>query len=146
MALSDPQTKKIVVIDDDPSHLDVVASRLRSEGFQVVTSLGAEKISPKMASINPDLIITDLVMSGMSGMELIQHLQSEGMGSIPVIILMDRDSDKRAGTEEIVRQEPNVVDIMRKPFHFTLFVLRVHQILKTSPVHDVKPGSGPSEP
>ena len=138
MALDDPRTKKIIIVDDDQSQLDIVEHMLRKEGFKVLAALSAEDAKPKIETSNPDLVITDLVMPGMSGIELVHHLQAEGLGSIPVIVVTGRDS-KTTDTEQMIRMESNVVDFIRKPFHLTVFVMRVHQILKTIPISSSQP-------
>jgi DNA-binding response OmpR family regulator len=144
MALDDPKTKKILIIDDDHHQLDIVEHLLQKEGFQTVTSHSADEVKSKVEAISPDLIICDMIMPGMSGMEFIRHLQGEGLGTIPVIVVTGRYTDKISTDEQMVRMESNVVDLMRKPLRLTMFSMRVHQVLKTNPAPIRQPPQSPS--
>jgi len=142
MPLADAKTKKILVIDDDKNYLGIITRKLTSEGFQVIAAPSSVEIKPKIESINPDLIVLDLVMPGIGGLELLRHLQADGLSSVPVILVTGFDRYDKAATEELMRAEPNVVDYMVKPFHLTIFALRVHQILKTMPAVVANPEGG----
>jgi len=127
----DPKTKKILVIDDDESQVGIVEHVLRKEGFQVLTALDGNDAKRKIDTVSPDLITMDLMLPGMSGLELVRYLQSEGMGSVPVIVITGRVSESHLNDEQVLRQEPNVKDFMQKPLRVQQLVMRIHQILDT---------------
>jgi DNA-binding response OmpR family regulator len=127
----DPKTKKILVIDDDESQVGIVEHVLRKEGFQVLTALDGNDAKRKIDTVSPDLITMDLMLPGMSGLELVRYLQSEGMGSVPVIVITGRVSESHMNDEQVLRQEPNVKDFMQKPLRVQQLVMRIHQILDT---------------
>lgn len=131
MKSANPNTKKIVVIDDEKSMVDFLREVLRRDGFQVVTVQSAKDAKAIIESTKPDLIVVDLVMPGMSGVELIHYLQEKGMQSIPVIVITGHN--RSLDDEEKIRLEANVVDIIKKPFQPSILMMRVRQLLKTNP-------------
>lgn len=127
----DPKTKKILVIDDDESQVSIVEHVLKKEGFQVLTALDGNDAKKKIDMIQPDLITMDLMLPGMSGLELVRYLQSEGMGSVPVIVVTGRVFESHLNDEQMLRQEPNVKEFMQKPLRVQQLVMRIHQLLGT---------------
>jgi CheY-like chemotaxis protein len=134
MSLNDPKTKNILIIDDDPAQISVMEQILQKAGFQVTTASNGDEARTKLSALKPDLITVDLIMPGMGGLEFIRYLQSEGLSSVPVIIITGRYNDKLSSDEQILRMEPNVVDFIKKPIRPTLFIFRIHQLLKTDPM------------
>ena len=127
----DPKTKKILVIDDDESQVSIMEHVLRKEGFQVLTATDGNDAKKKIDTVQPDLITMDLMLPGMGGLELVRYLQSEGMGSVPVIVITGRVSESRHNDEQVLRQESNVKDFMQKPLRVQALVMRIHQLLDT---------------
>jgi two-component system response regulator GlrR len=77
---------RVLIVDDDPSLRRLLCLRLESAGFDVVTVDGARAALGRIASEIPDLVVTDLRMEGMDGLELFRTLR-ERMPALPVIIL-----------------------------------------------------------
>lgn len=80
---------RIIVVDDDPDILGLVAARLRKGGHQVVTAgSGVEALKIVDEKGKPDLAVLDVAMPGMTGIELLQQLRSiEGMSDLPTVFL-----------------------------------------------------------
>ncbi|SRR5579875_3351721 len=79
-------SKKILVIDDDESIVEVVQILLESEGYQVESSLSGDCI-PNFPGGAPDLILLDVLLPGKDGREICKKLKSDpGTGHIPVIM------------------------------------------------------------
>jgi len=89
------QAQKILLVDDDPSLLKLLAVRFRSLGFEVNTAESAEKAVALIPSYHPHLVITDLRMGEMDGMALFNHIK-EAYPTIPVIILTAHGTIKEA--------------------------------------------------
>ena len=80
------QGQRILLVDDDPSLLKLLAVRLRATGLDVKTVESAEHAITLIPSYLPQLVITDLRMAEMDGLALFNHLQ-EQYPTLPVIIL-----------------------------------------------------------
>ncbi|MCH8100216.1 MAG: sigma 54-interacting transcriptional regulator [Proteobacteria bacterium] len=77
---------KILLVDDDPGLLRLLSIRLRAEGFDVEAVNSAHKALGSLSSFGPDLVITDLRMDKMDGIELLKELQTRSPGLRVVII------------------------------------------------------------
>ena len=77
---------KILLVDDDPGLLRLLSIRLRAEGFDVEAVDSAHKALGSLSSFGPDLVITDLRMDKMDGIELLKELQTRSPGLRVVII------------------------------------------------------------
>ncbi|MEL6495439.1 MAG: response regulator [Cyanobacteria bacterium J06623_7] len=90
--------KTILVVDDLKAQLNLITGYLEQEGFQVVTAANGNEALAKATAEVPDLVITDLVMPEMSGLEFCRKLKKNPeTASIPVIACTtkDRDMDKK---------------------------------------------------
>ncbi|MBA4053873.1 MAG: response regulator [Marivirga sp.] len=80
--------KTIMIIDDNNSNLKLAGDLLEFEGFEVVRCLDAVSALDSLENIHPDLILMDLALPGMSGLQLTQKLKSEpGTCSIKIVAL-----------------------------------------------------------
>lgn len=78
----------ILIIDDEPAITDVVAEVLIDEGYETLTAWGGRHALDLIAERRPDLMLLDLFMPEMSGLELLARLQSdEHLASIPVLMM-----------------------------------------------------------
>ena len=65
----------VLVADDEPQITKLVAMTLTEEGFRVITARDGEDAIDKVAAMRPDVVILDVVMPGMSGIEVMNHLR-----------------------------------------------------------------------
>ncbi len=80
--------KKILVIDDQPEFVKMIAIRLKANGYQVITAKDGQEGVNKIQSEMPDLVVSDLAMPYITGNVLVRIVkQSEKFKHIPVIIL-----------------------------------------------------------
>jgi two-component system response regulator GlrR len=84
--MSKPGKASLLLVDDDPDLLRLLAIRLKANGYQVNAVESAQKALAAIAHSRPDLVLTDLRMEGMDGMALFQEVQASCPG-LPVIIL-----------------------------------------------------------
>ena len=96
------QTTLILHVDDDARVARVVATVLKEEGYRVVSASSAQEGLRKIHLENPDLVILDISMPGMSGLALLSQISSpDGTLRIPVLIftayaqMVDQDTRKR---------------------------------------------------
>jgi len=84
--------KKILVVDDDPSTIRLVQSRLEKEGFAVATANDGQKGLDQAQASRPDLIILDIEMPEMNGYTFVLKLRAiEALKGLPVIMLTSHD-------------------------------------------------------
>lgn len=92
----------VLVVDDDPLILRVVATVLDLEEFEVVTAVSAEEALGALADSSPDLVVSDVMMPGMDGFELCERIRRDpDHAKVPIILLTarDADDDRRRGAE-----------------------------------------------
>ena len=105
--------KKVVVADDEAHILHVVSMKLRNAGYEVFTAEDGEEALELCTSELPDLLITDLQMPVMTGMELCKALRArKETKNIPAIMLTARGFDLEPG--EMV--EAGIAAVLAKPF------------------------------
>jgi two-component system, chemotaxis family, response regulator PixH len=85
---------KVLVVEDTPSELELVSTYLKDGGYSVVVAIDAKTAITKASEHKPDLIITDVVMPGMSGFELCRSLKNNPeTKAIPIIICSSKNQE-----------------------------------------------------
>ena len=113
---------KILVVDDEPDVLDLVTYNLGQAGFQTLTAADGAEALRKARSTAPDLILLDLMLPEMDGLEVCKLLRHDSKTSaIPIIMLTARASEM----DRIIGLELGAVDYVPKPFSPRELVLRV---------------------
>ena len=121
------ESSHILVVDDEPSLVDAVATALRYEGFTVTEARTGRQGLLAAQNDQPDLIILDVMLPDLDGFSISSRLRNEGIGT-PVLFLTARDSldDKAAGFAA------GADDYLTKPFSLAELVMRVKAILRRS--------------
>lgn len=79
---------KVMVVEDDVFVMDIYRTKLAQEGYEVFSASDGKEAMEKMKSNKPDLILLDILMPNMNGMEVLQKMKdSEDLKNIPVILL-----------------------------------------------------------
>ena len=115
---------KILVIDDEPSIINLVSAYLRPEGYEVYTAPDGNAGLKAARTFKPDLIILDLMLPGMDGIELLSRLRRES--DVYVIMLTARTDE----TDKIVGLSVGADDYVTKPFSPRELVARVKAALR----------------
>lgn len=119
--------QKILVADDEPDVLNLVASNLRLAGFDVAKVENGISALSAVATISPSLLILDLMLPGMSGLDVCRTLKADPCtAGIPIIML----TAKAEEVDRIVGLELGADDYITKPFSPREMVLRVKNVLK----------------
>ncbi|MBJ7513425.1 MAG: response regulator transcription factor [Acidimicrobiia bacterium] len=114
----------ILIIEDEAPIAAAVAARLRSEGLTVEIASDGHAGVAACERLKPDLVILDLMLPGIDGLEVCRQIQSNR--AVPVIILTARDSE-----EDLLRGlATGADDYMTKPFSTRELVARVHAMLR----------------
>jgi len=119
----------VLLVDDDPGIRRSVASGLELEGFRVVPASGGRAGLAAAASQRPDVVLLDLAMPDLNGLEVLRELR-EGGDDVPVCILSARDEvDDRVRGLEV-----GADDYVVKPFALEEVAARLHALLRRRPV------------
>ena len=116
---------RILVVDDDPKIRTVVRRGLAYEGYRVVEAGSGEEGLVKAREHLPDLVILDLMMPGIDGLEVTRRLRASG-DEIAILILTARDEVK----DRVEGLETGADDYLVKPFSFEELLARVHALLR----------------
>jgi DNA-binding response OmpR family regulator len=117
--------KRILLIEEDEAIISGLENLLRNEGYEIRSAKSGPKGYQMAKEIDPDLIILDLKLSGMSGLEICKRLRDEGM-KIPVIVL----TAKAEENDTILALELGADDYVTKPFSGRELIARVRAHLR----------------
>jgi len=115
---------KVLVIDDEPSIVNLVTAYLKPEGYQVYTAADGESGLKAARAFKPDLIVLDVMLPGMDGIELLTRLRRES--EVYVIMLTARTEE----TDKIVGLTVGADDYVTKPFSPRELTARVKAALR----------------
>lgn len=115
---------RILVVDDEPQITRVLRSVLTSQGYQVRTAPEGESALEDFRAWNPELVITDLYMPRMDGIELCKRIRS--MSSVPIIVLSVK-GEERSKVEAL---DSGADDYVTKPFGIDELMARVRATLR----------------
>lgn len=121
------EKKKILVVDDEPDVTELVAYNLKAKGFHVETLNDATASIAKARNFHPDLIILDIMMPHLSGIQICRIFRNDNMlARIPIIFL----TAKAEPQDRIEGLESGADDYLAKPFSPKELTLRVESILR----------------
>ncbi|ABJ71522.1 response regulator YycF [Lacticaseibacillus paracasei] len=116
--------KKILVVDDEKPISDIVKFNLDKEGYDVVTAYDGEEALKKVEAESPDLILLDLMLPKIDGLEVARQIRKEH--DTPIIMLTAKDSE----IDKVLGLELGADDYVTKPFSNRELVARVKANLR----------------
>jgi phosphate regulon transcriptional regulator PhoB len=119
---------RILVIEDEPAIAEGIVYNLRREGYDVARASDGEAGLAEARRLRPHLVLLDLMLPGLSGIEVCQALRRES--SIPVIMLTARDTE----TDKVVGLTVGADDYITKPFSMAELQARVKAVLRRASV------------
>jgi two-component system alkaline phosphatase synthesis response regulator PhoP len=123
--------KKVLVVDDEIHIVHVVAIKLRSNGFEVITASNGSEAFESACSQKPDIVVTDLQMPVMDGIEFVTKLRdTESTKDIPVIMLTGRSFTFDQEQKERLR----IAECLGKPFSPKELLKKIEDVLCKSAV------------
>lgn len=124
---------RVVVVDDEPSILEMLRLRLESMGAVVITVLRGEDVIPVVREHDPDIILLDIMMPDVDGFTLMRQLrEDEGTRHIPVIFMTARDEmDTRVQGLDL-----GAHDYVTKPFNTIELIARIRAALRVKTLQD----------
>jgi len=114
----------ILVVDDEPSIIELARLYLEQEGYQVEAAASGQEALAKQNAAPPDLIVLDLMLPDVDGFEVCRQIRARS--NIPILMLTARKED----VDKIVGLELGADDYLTKPFNPREFIARVRAILR----------------
>ncbi len=115
---------RVLVVDDDPTVREVVVSYLKAEGYDVSEAADGETALAKIEHERPDLIVLDIMLPGLDGLEVCRRVRATSQ--VPIIMLTALGSE----ADRVVGLELGADDYLTKPFSPRELVLRVGSVLR----------------
>jgi len=114
----------ILVVDDEEAIAEAVRARLESEGYRVVAAADGPEAIQANAEHRPDLVVLDLMLPGMDGLEVCKQIQRDGWTPVLMLTARTEEADKVAGFAV------GADDYLTKPFSLRELTVRVKAILR----------------
>ncbi|GHJ45559.1 DNA-binding response regulator [Catellatospora sp. TT07R-123] len=119
-------TTRVLVVDDDPTVSDVVRRYLERAEFEVELAADGPAALAAYAGHRPDLVILDLMLPGVDGLEVCRRMRADGGPPVPVIMLTALGEE----TDRVLGLELGADDYVTKPFSPRELVLRARSVLR----------------
>ncbi len=133
-----PKTRvipKVLVVDDEPDAVELVKFNLKAAGYEVSTASDGDEALKKARALLPDLIVLDLMLPEVDGLEVCKILRrDQRVSAIPIIML----TAKAAEIDRVLGLELGADDYVTKPFSPRELVLRVKNLLRSNPAEQLK--------
>ncbi len=120
---------KILVVDDEPPIIDVLSYNLKQAGYDVICARDGEQAVSVARRETPDLIILDLMLPKIDGLEVYRLVRRES--DVPIIMLTARDAE----IDRVVGLELGADDYVVKPFSVRELIVRVKNVLRRATPH-----------
>ena len=122
---------KILIVDDEKDIVDLVAYNLEKEGYETLKALDGEKALQLIRTKNPDLVILDLMLPGIQGLEVCKRIRKvPETAAIPIIMLTAKGEE----IDKVLGLEVGADDYITKPFSVKELMARVKALLRRADV------------
>lgn len=116
----------ILICEDEEIMLTALAFRMRRQGFEVITAEDGREAMQKIEEHQPDIIVTDIMMPHLSGIQLLEMMRGEMNSEVPIIIISALEREETI--LETFRKGAN--DFIAKPFKPNELILRIKKIIQ----------------
>src|SRR5579883_2922893 len=124
---------RILVVDDMAENVDILQARLESRGYDVVVARDGEAALARIRDSQPDLVLLDVMMPKLDGIEVVRRLKGdESLPFIPIILVTARADAK----DVISGLEAGADDYLTKPVDQAALVARIRSMLRIKALHD----------
>ncbi|WP_042427586.1 response regulator transcription factor [Streptacidiphilus anmyonensis] len=128
-ALPAPVPRRILVVDDDPTVAEVVSGYLQRAGYAVDRAVDGRAALDRAAALRPDLVVLDLMLPEIDGLEVCRRLRAEPLSHAVPIVMLTAKGDEH---DRILGLELGADDYVTKPFSPRELVLRIQSVLRRS--------------
>src|SRR5881409_3088855 len=119
-----PEPPTILLVDDEDAVQKLLTYPLEREGYRVVSARDGQEALDRFASENPDLVVLDITLPRLDGLEVCKQLRARS--TVPIIMLTARDDE----LDKVVGLELGADDYITKPFSIREFRSRVRALLR----------------
>jgi two-component system alkaline phosphatase synthesis response regulator PhoP len=126
---------KVLVVDDEDSILRLVSYNLEQEGYEAITAGDGNEALAAIEAEDPDLVILDLMLPGIDGIEICRRLRRSG-NDVPIIMLTARDDE----IDKVLGLQLGADDYVTKPFSPRELLARVYSVLRRHRLRRESPG------
>lgn len=120
---------RILIVDDEKDIADLVAYNLEKEGYEVLKAFDGEKALALVRAKKPALVVLDLMLPGIQGLEVCKRLRRDAeSASIPIIMLTAKGEE----LDRVIGLEVGADDYVTKPFSVKELVARIKAVLRRS--------------
>ncbi|MGH7393546.1 MAG: response regulator, partial [Candidatus Rokuibacteriota bacterium] len=124
---------RLLVVDDTPNNVKLLADLLRAKGYEVATAASGLEALARVETERPDLVLLDVVMPEMSGYEVCRRIRATpATTALPVVMVTALDP----GEERIKGIEAGADDFLSKPINQAELLARVRSLLRIKTLHD----------
>jgi DNA-binding response OmpR family regulator len=123
----------ILVVDDTPENLEIVSMRLSTQPYEIATAADGEEGLEKAKALRPDLILLDIMMPKLDGIDVTRRLKGDASLPFIPIILLTAKSDAK---DIVAGLEAGGDDYLTKPFDHSSLLARVRSMLRIKALHD----------
>lgn len=124
---------RILIVDDTPANVDILARRLSAHGYEILTAGDGEEGLAVAKEQQPDLILLDIMMPKMDGIEVCQHIKADAsLPFIPIILVTAKTDSK----DVVAGLEAGAEEYLTKPVEQNALVARVKSMLRIKELHD----------
>ena len=124
---------RILIADDQPMNVDILQTRLAVHGYEVLTAADGEEALAIARAQQPDLILLDIMMPKMDGIEVCQHLKADPELPFTPIIIVTAKADSK---DIVAGLEAGADEYLTKPVDQAALVARVKSMLRIKALHD----------
>jgi len=117
---------KILLVEDDPTIREGLTTVFKEEGFQVITAADGVKGLDSAQNDNPDLILLDIMLPKMNGLDVLKTIRSDYRKQVPIIML----TSKKEEIDKVMGLEFGADDYVTKPFSVRELVARIKAVLR----------------
>ena len=123
----------ILIVDDNPANLDILQARLAAHDYQIITAMDGEAALASAKEQQPDLILLDIMMPKMDGIEVCRRLRADPSLPFMPIIMVTAKSDSK---DVVAGLEAGGDEYLTKPVDHAALVARVKSMLRIKELHD----------
>ena len=123
----------ILIVDDNPTNVDILQARLAANNYEIITAADGEEGLAKAREAQPDLILLDIMMPKMDGLEVCRHLRADTALPFMPIILVTAKADSK---DVVAGLEAGGDEYLTKPVDHAALVARVKSMLRIKSLHD----------
>ena len=127
------QPPRILIVDDTPTNLDILQTRLAVHGYEILTAADGEEALAKARAEQPDLILLDVMMPKLDGLEVCRQLKADpSLPFMPIVLVTARTDSK----DVVAGLEAGGDEYLTKPVDQAALVARVKSMLRIKALHD----------